>query len=132
MKLTAIAALAAGVGLWAAVLLAPKPSIPAPAFMPAHTAATSTSAIAGWFGGAALRVKVAVSGIMAKHDGSGAALLSIDGGPPTAYRVGQELAPGVILHRVNANTVIIEQDGGLENIAAAPAPDSPQGFVPVP
>jgi general secretion pathway protein C len=113
----AMAACAAGTGVWAALLLAPVPHEFPPALETAEQAAPDTSAVAQWFGGQALRVRVAVSGVIASNDGGGAALLSVDGAAPRAYRVGQALAPGVVLESVSRTSVSVSQDGVIDTVA---------------
>lgn len=129
----AMAACAAGTGVWAALLLAPVPHEFPPALETAEQAAPDTSAVAQWFGGQALRVRVAVSGVIASNDGGGAALLSVDGAAPRAYRAGQTLAPGVVLESVSRTSISISQDGVVESVALPVKPSGVQkGFVPVP
>jgi len=125
-------ALAAGAGVWGALLFAPAPRALPPMLQATLDAGPDTAPVARWFGGAALRVRVAVAGVIATGDGSGgAALLSVDGGPAQAYRVGQALAPGVTLVGVSAGGVSIDQDGVVEQVAPpAGPPDVGQGFVP--
>lgn len=133
VRAAAMAACAVGVGVWGALLLAPTPSQLPPALDVSAAAPRDTAAVAQWFGGAALRVRVVASGIIAGEDGFGAALLSIDGGPPRAYRVGQTLAPGVTLHAVAPTSVAIAQEGTIENVAVPVSPHARvRGFVPVP
>jgi len=124
-------AFAVGLGVWAALLFAPAPGKLPPMLEAVPDANLDTAPAARWFGGAALRVRVTVKGLIATADGSaGAALLSVDGGPAQAYRVGQALAPGVTLVAVSANAVSIDQDGVIEHITP---PDGPlpagQGFI---
>lgn len=126
-------ACAVGLGVWGALLMAPAPRQLPPALNASTAVPRDTAAVAQWFGGAALRVRVAASGVIAGQDGLGAALLSIDGGPPRAYRVGQTLAPGVILSAIGPHSVTIAQDGAIENVAVPASPYAQvRGFIPVP
>ena len=126
----AIVALALGVGVWGALLLAPSPRALPPMLDPASTE-QNTAAVARWFGGGALRVRVAVMGLITSDKG-GAALLSVNGGTAQAYRVGQALAPGVTLAGVTAGAVSIDQDGVTEQVAMPANPANVvQGFIPV-
>lgn len=129
----ALVAIALGVGVWGAVLLAPAPREAPPVLDAIMPQLHDTQTVASWFGGAALRVRVAAVGVIASDDGRGAALLSVDAGPVRAYRVGQSLAPGVTLHAVTAGSVSIDQDGVIEQVALRPGPaSSAQGFITVP
>lgn len=125
-------AIAIGVGVWGALLLAPAPGKLPPAVDTGATPLHNTAPVALWFGGAALRVRVAAVGIIAADQGKGAALLSIDGAPARAYRVGQPLAPGVTLHSVGPAAVFIDQDGTVEEVALPASAGAPiRGFIPV-
>lgn len=131
LRAAAMAAFALGAGVWGAVLLAPVPSRNPPLLAAELPQQQSVQPLAQWFGGRPLRVRVSVTGIIAAEDGRGAALLSIDGAPVRAFRVGQSLAPGVILQAVSSNTVSIAQDGELEQFSAPAGPGSGlRGFVP--
>ena len=126
----AIVALALGVGVWGALLFAPAPRA-LPPMLDTVTSEQNTASVARWFGGGALRVRVAVMGLITSDKG-GAALLSVNGGAAQAYRVGQALAPGVTLAGVTASSVSIDQDGVTEQVAMPANPASVvQGFVPV-
>ena len=130
-RLGAQAACALGAGVWIALLWAPGPADPPPLLASAPPAGFDTAPVAAWFGGAQARVRVEVQGLIASGDERGAALLSVDGAPPRAYRVGDVLAPGVVLAGVTPEGARIEQDGEA-HLAPAPADprDTVQGFVP--
>lgn len=129
-QLAAMLAIAAGIGLWGALLLAPQPSTAPPALASAPATGQNIAPVIDWFGGGSARLRVEVVGLIASGQ-RGAALLSINGGPAQAFRLGQTLAQGVTLSAVSSQAVSIDQDGIVEDIAvpaqAAPAP----GFVPV-
>lgn len=128
----AMLALAVGAGVWGALLFAPAPKTLPPMLDVSAATGHDTGAVARWFGGGALRVRVAVMGLIASSDGRGAALLAVNGGTPQAYRTGQTLAPGVTLAAVAADSVSIDQDGVIEKVAVPSRPGSlVQGFVPV-
>src|SRR3546814_11382706 len=98
--------------LFRSLLFAPAPRALPPMLEATPDAGPDTAPAARWFGGAALRVHVTVSGLTATDDASGgAALLSVDGAPAQAYRVGPALAPGVTLAGVSAEAVSIDPDG---------------------
>ena len=125
-----VLALAAGAGVWAALLLAPGARDPGSLLDTALPAVQATEPLARWFGGPALRVRVTPLGVISADDGRGAALLSIEGGPARAYRVGQQLAPGVVLHGVGPSAVRIDQDGEVEVIGLPDASPTPEnGFI---
>ncbi|NYT57760.1 hypothetical protein H0A65_02340 [Alcaligenaceae bacterium] len=128
----AIMALTAGIGVWSALLLAPAPGHLPPTLDASTASGQDTSVAAGWFGGNALRVPITVTGVIWSDGGRAAALLSVNGSPAQAYRVGQTLAPGVSLAGVTTNGVSIDQDGVIEELAMQENPaDLVQGFIPV-
>jgi general secretion pathway protein C len=130
-RAAAILALATGAGVWGSVLMAPR-SQPLPPLLSApRPAAGDTAALARWFGTSAAPVKVTVLGLISAG-ARGAAILSIDGSEPRAYRVGQPIADGVTLAKVERAGVVLDQAGVSIQVAApaVPALASP-GFVPV-
>jgi len=123
-------ALAAGLGLWGALLLAPRSVSAPPALASSPAPGQNIAPVVNWFGGGSARLRVEVVGLIASGE-RGAALLSINGGAPKAYSVGRTLAQGVTLSAVLPQGVSIDQDGIIEDITIA-APSLPQqGFVPV-
>ncbi|WP_397473373.1 type II secretion system protein N [Pusillimonas sp.] len=130
LQAAAMVALAAGIGLWSALLLAPRPAPAPPALASGPAPGQDLTPVSNWFGGGSARLRVAVVGLIASGQ-QGAALLSINGGPAQAYRVGQTLAQGVTLSAVLPNGVSIDQDGIVEDITMPSQPMPPQGFVPV-
>src|SRR5690606_27378049 len=99
---------AAGIGLWGALLLAPQPAAAPPALASSQLPGQNMSPVVNWFGGGSARVRVAVVGLISSGR-RGAALLSINGEPAQAYRVGQTLAQGVTLSAVLPNAISIDQ-----------------------
>lgn len=132
LRAMAIVALTVGIGVWGALLLAPAPSGLPPTLELSTPSGRDTSAVARWFGGGALRVRVTVEGLISSDGGRGAALLTVNGGAAQAFRPGQTLAPGVTLAGVTANAVSIDQDGVIEQVAVPVNPATVvQGFIPV-
>jgi len=126
----AMMALAVGVGVWGAIVLAPPAREMPPMLPPPASQGFATTPVAQWFGGGNARVKVRVVGLIASGSQPGAALLSVNGAAPQAYRVGQTLAAGIRLDRLDRDTVWIDQDGEVEPVAV-PRDPTPvvQGFV---
>ncbi|GAA4343223.1 hypothetical protein GCM10023144_45890 [Pigmentiphaga soli] len=117
----ALVALAAGVGVWGAVLLAPAPARVPPAAVAGPAARTDTQPVARWFGGGGAKVQVTVAGLIAAGP-HGSAVLAIDGRPPRAFAVGRQLADGVRLAEVRANGVVLDQDGERVEVPATVLP----------
>lgn len=125
----AMVALAAGVGVWLAVLLAPAPRPAPPALAPSAVAATDVAPVAAWFGaGPASRVKIVPSGLIAAGQ-RGSAILAVDGAKPRAYATGQNLAHDLVLVEVLPQGVIVAQ-GSEETEILLPELPRLQGFVP--
>lgn len=118
LRIAAASAIAIGVGLGAALLLAPRPGSLPPAIIAAPPPSIDTTPAARLFGkNEALTTQVVVAGIISSEE-SGAAVLKIDGGPATAWRVGQEIAPGLILVGVDAGGIDLERDTGKSRVTA--------------
>ncbi|MGE4371153.1 MAG: type II secretion system protein N [Burkholderiaceae bacterium] len=133
LQALALLALAAGLGVAGAVFMAPEPR-PLPPALQAQPARTpDVQALAQWFGGAPLRIAVTVQGVIASSDGHGSALLGINGAPAQAFRVGDTIAPGVVLANVSGQSVTLLQQGTRESIAVSSlAPLPANGFVTLP
>ena len=125
----AMVAVAAGVGLWGALLLAPSPAAAPPALAAGPAPGQDISPVANWFGSGTARLRVAVVGLIASGQ-KGSALLSINGEPAQAYSVGQTLAQGVTLSAVLPHGVSLDQDGIIEEVSLPSPPLPPKGFVP--
>ena len=87
VRTIAVIALAAGLGIWAALLLAPTPQKLAPV-LSTYSANPGIQPMAQWFGGRTLGIKIDLAGVIANTGGQGAALLSINNQPARTYRNG--------------------------------------------
>lgn len=127
-RVLAVLALAAGLGVWASILLAPKAgALPAAVSAGAPRAADNTP-VALWFGkDEAMRTQITVLGVIAAG-ADGAAVLSVDGGPPLAWRAGGEVAPGIVLRAVAADAVTVEQAGRSSRLPAPATLPAPAGI----
>jgi general secretion pathway protein C len=132
LRVAAVLALAAGAGVWGAILLAPAPASLPPALRSAGPRAADTSAAALLFGkNEALKTQVTVAGVISAG-ANGAAVLSVDGGPPLAWRAGQEVAPGLQLVRVEAAGVVLDQNGTQATLTIPALPDAPGSITAAP
>lgn len=98
----------------------------------AQTEAVETGAIATLFGGspqAGVR-DVQLLGVIADPVGGGAAVVSIDNGPPRALRAGAELSPQIRLVEIRDRAVVIERDGARQTIALPARPLAARGTLP--
>lgn len=105
---------------WALTFSAMK-TIPVPrAARVAQTEAVETGAAGTLFGGTAQSGvrNVQVIGVVADvGSGAGAAIVSLDGGPPKAVRAGTALSPQIRLTQVLDRAVVIERNGVRQEIA---------------
>ena len=115
----------AGIAMvWAVQLSAPTPAI-APAVEPALTQPdpSAASALFGTVGrvtaGApdARLSAIRVIGVIV-HPSKGAALISINGGSPRAYAVGETVSSGLSLREVNADGAVFDRFGERIEVAA--------------
>lgn len=124
----AMLALAAGVGVWSAILLAPAPRPAPPALVAPTVNATDVTPVAAWFGaGPASRVKIVPSGLIAAG-AQGSAILAVDGARPRAYATGQNLAHDLVLVEVLPRGVIVAQ-GSEETEIVLPELPRVQGIL---
>ncbi len=129
LRVLAMLTAAAGIGLWGATLFAPRPAAMPPALAPATPRAPDNGAVALWFGkDEILRTQISVLGVIAGAEG--AAVLSVDGGPPSAWRLGDEIVPGIALRGVEADAVIVEQGGRSSRLPAPAMPPAPAAITP--
>lgn len=105
----------------------------------AQTEAVETGAVATLFGGSAQAgpSNVQLLGVVAElGGGASAAIVSIDGGPAKAVRMGADLAPQIRLVEVRQRAVVIERNGVRQEIAlplqAAATRAAPRGTSPLP
>ncbi|SPA38921.1 putative General Secretory Pathway protein C, type II secretion system [Cupriavidus taiwanensis] len=105
----------------------------------AQTEAVETGAIATLFGGSAQAgpSNVQLLGVVAElGGGASAAIVSIDGGPAKAVRMGADLAPQIRLVEVRQRGVVIERNGVRQEIAlplqAAATRGAPRAASPLP
>jgi general secretion pathway protein C len=91
------------------------------------------SGVAALFGAAAAAAgpgRVRLAGVIAEgSEGSGVALLSIDGQPAIAYRAGEAVDDQMTLTEVHADRVIISLPGGNQDIRLLDRP-IPEGIAP--
>ena len=87
----------------------------------AQTEPVETGAVATLFGGSAQSGvrDVQLIGVVADLDGVGpaAAILSLDGGPPKAVRVGASLSAQIRLTEIHSRNIVIERNGVRQEIA---------------
>nr|WP_245175892.1 MULTISPECIES: type II secretion system protein N [unclassified Cupriavidus] len=109
----------------------------------AQTEAVETGAVATLFGGSAQGGPrdVQLLGVVAEIDGgAGAAIVSLDGGPPKAVRSGAELSQQIRLVEIRQRSVVIDRSGVRQEIALpvqqgaarAPAAGAPAPALPTP
>lgn len=126
------AALIAGLAWWGLRLTEPlsrPPAAPVAAPAPGDNGAAE---VAAWLAPGPARLDVQVAGVLA-GGGRGAAVLSVNGGPPQAYAIGDKLTRSARLVGIDAQALIVEH-GGREVRLPLPtqAGDDGEGIKRVP
>jgi general secretion pathway protein C len=121
-SLLAVILLSASLAYWGLQLFKP-PARPQVAAQQAALPEPAIDAAAGLFGGQSVAVvssyqlKGVVAAVPARD---GVAIIAADGKPPQAYKVGQEVAPGVTVKEVTARYITL-QEGGVAKRIELPA-----------
>ena len=116
----ALLLLASLTGLWSMRLLAPTP-LPAPVAPLANSTEPGSATWRGLFTGAgAGSGPVLLRGVIVAPPEDSVAVLSINGGPARAHRIGSEIAPGIRLTEVTAQSVTLERNGVRETLTLVP------------
>lgn len=99
----------------------------------AQTEAVETGAVGTLFGGRpqATVTNVQLLGVVAALGGGrGAAVVSVDNGPPKALRAGAELGPQLKLVEIRDRAIVIERNGASQVIALPAQPLPARGPAP--
>jgi len=116
----ALLLLAGLIGLWTMRLFAPTP-LPVPVAPLPNSTEPGSAAWRGRFTGAgAGSGPVLLRGVIVAPPQDSVAVLSINGGPARAHKIGSEIAPGIRLTEVNAQSVTLERNGVRETLTLAP------------
>lgn len=126
------AAAAAGVMYWGLLLAAPKTLPVLGLSSPPVAQGQSTPAVAKALGGAtaAAQAPAVISkqyklmGVIASTTGQGSALIAVDGLPPKAFRVGQEVSEGVKLVSLKPKQARLKSNG-QDSVLELPAQSDP-------
>ncbi|WP_025140728.1 hypothetical protein [Achromobacter sp. DH1f] len=134
VSLVGALALVSGLGWWGWRLS--EPVLPAPA-APVATRAPDdpgTASVAAWLSPGPAKLDVQVAGALA-GGGQGAAVLSVNGGPPQAYAIGDRLTRSARLIGIDGQALIVEH-GGRQVRLPLPVPAGGDGegikWVPAP
>jgi general secretion pathway protein C len=117
-SLLAVIALSASLAYWGLQLFKPQPR-PQVAAAQAAMPEPAIDAAASLFGGQTVAVvssyqlKGVVAAVPARD---GVAIIAADGKPPQAYKVGQEVSPGVTVKEVTARFVTLSEGGAAKRI----------------
>ncbi|MDE1980889.1 MAG: general secretion pathway protein GspC [Betaproteobacteria bacterium] len=128
-SISAAALLAAVLGFWAMRLFAPAP-LPLPSAVLQERTDSSGLVWSGLFSGRNVG-PIVLRGVVAAGPADSAAVLSVNGAPGRAYRVGQEVAPGVRLVAVDTRSAVLERNGVRETLPL-PARGSSAKIGPAP
>ncbi|MHB8353408.1 MAG: type II secretion system protein N [Burkholderiales bacterium] len=118
----ALLLLAGLLGLWSMRLFAPTP-LPVPVSPLPNSTEPGSAAWRGLFAGAgAGSGAVLLRGVIVASPQESVAVLSVNGGPARAHKIGSEIAPGIRLTDVNAQSVTLERNGVRETLTLSPRP----------
>jgi general secretion pathway protein C len=112
-SLLAVILLSASLAYWGLQLFKPQPR-PQVAAAQATMPDPAIDAAAGLFGGQSVAVvsNYQLKGVVAANPArDGVAIIVADGKPPAAYKVGQDIAPGVTVKEVQARFVMLSEGG---------------------
>lgn len=131
-SLAGAAALIAGLAWWGLRLTEPLSGPPAAPPAAVATGDNGAAEVAAWLAPGPARLEVQVAGVLA-GGGRGAAVLSVNGGPPQAYAIGDTLTRSARLVGIDAQALIVEH-GGREVRLPLPtqAGDDGRGITRVP
>ena len=119
----ALLAALAGVVVWTPLLLTSAESN-TPQATPQALAARSDNPALQWFSTVAAAPQVKVTGVLAGARGA-VAILSLNGGPPRSFLLGERLSPGVRLTAIEGDGVEIEHAGEKVRVHLDKLPDGP-------
>jgi len=119
----ALLAALAGVVVWTPLLLTSAESN-TPQATPQALAARSDNPALQWFSTVAAVPQVKVTGVLAGARGA-VAILSLNGGPPRSFLLGERLSPGVRLTAIEGDGVEIERAGEKVRVNLDKLPDGP-------
>jgi hypothetical protein len=118
---------------------APTPRLSVPPVVVHQQADASTIVAAHLFGidesgeplGALARsaLNLVVTGLLATSESGGMVVISVDGQAETAFAAGDEIMPGVRLHAVEAERIIIARAGRLETVPLKELPQTGQAAL---
>lgn len=117
LTLLAVIALSASVAYWGLQLFKPQPR-PQVAVPKAAMSEPSIEAAAGLFGGQAVAAtNYQLKGVLAAVPArDGVAIVAADGKPAQAYKVGQEISPGVVIKEVQQRFIMLSEGGVAKRI----------------
>jgi general secretion pathway protein C len=122
----ALLAALAGVVTWSSLLLTSAESR-TPDAAPQLAFARSDNPALQWFSNQPAAVDIKVSGVLAGSPGA-VAILSLNGGAPRSFRVGESVSHGVKVVAIEGDAVVIERGAEKTRLALSKLPDSP--FLP--
>jgi general secretion pathway protein C len=128
-RLLAILACAAALGVWGAILLAPRSSGLPPALDAGQAArGAGVAPVALWFGrDQALGTDVVVQGVIAGESRS-AAVVSVNGGPPSAVSTNRQAPSGIYIKGIDAQGLTLDMSGAPVRVAPPPRPPPQAGI----
>lgn len=134
VSLTGAVALISGLAWWGWRLAEPLSQAPVASVAAPAGGDNGAAHVATWLSPGPAKLDVRVAGVLA-GDGRGVAVLSVDGGAPQAYAIGDRLTRSARLVGIDAQALIVEH-GGRQVRLPLPAQAGDDGagikWVPMP
>ncbi|KQB28288.1 general secretion pathway protein C [Pseudomonas paraeruginosa] len=123
VQLVAVLALLAGLLFWGYLLLAPIPGV-VQAEVGAAPPVSSEEPAQRWFAAPSSEIEVSLAGLIGGGPAA-IAILSVNGAPLQAYREGEALGRAAKVRRIEADAVLIEQNGEVRRVVMPRLPEPP-------
>lgn len=127
LRLIGFAGIASAIAVWGYLLFEPLP-VPAPPAAAVVPADPSHDKVVQWFVPGPLKIEVQASGLMWSSERA-VAVLSVNGGAPRAYAVGDTLVDSVTVRRIGRDGIEVDKAGEILRIALPEQPDVPGGGI---
>ncbi|WP_144631038.1 hypothetical protein [Bordetella genomosp. 13] len=127
-RLVGSVGIVAALAVWGYLLFEPLPAAAPPAAASAPAADPSHEKIVQWFVPGPLKIEVQASGLM-WSSARAVAVLSVNGGAPRAYAVGDTLADSVVVRRIGRDGIEVDKAGEILRIAVPEQPGVAGGGI---
>ncbi|SAI69094.1 Uncharacterised protein [Bordetella ansorpii] len=128
VRLMGLVGVVSAIAVWGYLLFEPLPPAAPPAMATAPAADPSQDKLVQWFVPGPLKIEVQASGLMWSSVRA-VAVLSVNGGAPRAYAVGDTLVDSVTVHRIGRDGIEVDKAGEIVRIALPEQPGVAGGGI---